>query len=141
MKLSRAICIGALILLVGCSRFNLATLNQAKQADFDKKLTCANAAEQALKIHGDLWTITEKTYVQEAFYSPKRNSCVAVFVLTTGDVTPLPAGGLHDTLSDTYEIVDTLTYQTIVLTSSGTGPDRMKTMDDINKEVSDLKEQ
>jgi len=129
-------------LLAGCSRFGLDIRNRDAQAQFDKKLACSNAAGRMLSGHGDGDVFTSKsTYVQESFYSPKRNSCVAVLVQTTGDLAPLSSGDLRDTLSGTYDIVDTLTFQSILHTSSGIGPDRTKTSEEINKEASDLKEQ
>jgi hypothetical protein len=84
---------------------------------------------------------SKDTYIQESFYSPKRNSCIAVLILTTGDLKPLPSGGMQDTLSDTYDIVDTLTYQSIRHVSSGIGPDRTKMSEEVDKEVAVLKGQ
>jgi hypothetical protein len=129
-------------LLAGCSRLGLDTKNRDLQAQFDTKLACSNAAQRMLNGRGDGDVFTSKsTYIQESFYSPTRNSCVAVLILTTGDLKPLSSGGMQDTLSDTYDIVDTLTYQSIRHISSGIGPDRTKTSEEVDKDVAALKGQ
>lgn len=139
MKSFHSVCIASTLFLAGCPSGSAPL--QDTQTEFQRKVTCAAAAERTLKLHSVAWATSEETYIQESFYAPRRNSCVAVLVLTTGEVTPLASGSLRDTLEDTYDIVDTLTYQQIHHTSSGIGSDRTKTSDEINKEVSGLKEQ
>jgi hypothetical protein len=140
MKLAPAACLVSVALLAGCSRLDLDTWNRDKQAEFDKKLACSNAAEHMLNGRGDGDVFTSKsTYIQESFYSPRRNSCIAVLILIEGDVTPLPSGMLRDNLRDGYAIVDTLTYQVLEQIYSGTGLDRDRVGKQIDKEVSALK--
>jgi hypothetical protein len=132
MKIVSAALLGLTILCTACgdTRF----VGRSRQTEFDKEVTCSQAAAQILKVRGS-WYTGEGSYIDQSFYSPKRNSCVAVLVLTTGEVTHVP-----DDLSDTYDIVDTLTYQVIRHVSSGTGPDRTKTSEEIDKAVDELKQ-
>ncbi|HWG21262.1 MAG TPA: hypothetical protein VG225_12095 [Terracidiphilus sp.] len=129
MNRSSATLLGLLILCAGCRSVRFG--ERGGKSDFEKKVTCSRAAEGILKVRGS-WYTGDDTYIDESFYSPKRDSCIAVLVLTTG-------GPKMDSLSDTYDIVDTLTYQLIRHASSSTGPDRTKTSEEIEKEISELK--
>jgi hypothetical protein len=139
MSSTRAASLVLLMLLTGCSR-PLFETSETRQTDFDRKATCNAAAQQLLSGRGDGDIYTSKdTYIQESFYSPTRNSCVAVLILTTGSLAPLDSGNLQDTYSDEYEIVDSLTHQKIQYKVSGRGADRDKAAAEIENEIEKLK--